>query len=44
VVVAAMAGALAARLHTTWTAMCTGVSCAYLKLRLVVIRRRAGPE
>lgn len=37
VIVSALAGALAAKLYTRWTAICANVPCGYLQIRLGVI-------
>src|SRR5215475_11657115 len=34
-----LAGALAAKLHTRWTTICSNVPCGYLQIRLAVIDR-----
>jgi hypothetical protein len=37
VMASALAGALAAKLHTRWTKICANVPCGYLQLRLAAI-------
>ena len=36
-VIAALAGALAAKLHTRWNSMCGNVPCGYVQIRLAII-------
>ena len=40
-VASGLAGTLAARLHTRWTARCGNVPCGYVQLRLAVIDQMA---
>jgi len=38
-IVSALVGALAAKLHTRWIAICANVPCDYLQIRLAVINQ-----